>query len=77
MTDDEAITRLLSLSTQLEIDGKDMAALACTHAAARLMTIRNLGKKMSLTANHPSMREWRQEFDAIVEMIYKTPGQDR
>ena len=44
MTRNEAITRLLSLSTQLEADGKDMSAMACTYAAAQLMLLPNQGE---------------------------------
>lgn len=44
MTRNEAITKLLSLSSELSRQGKDMSAQACTYAAAQLMLLPNHGE---------------------------------
>lgn len=66
MTRNEAITRLLTLSTQLEAEGKDMSAMACTYAAAQLMLLPNHGEGDEIgRAAREAQDKIRRDFDRV------------
>ena len=70
MTRNEAITRLLTLSTQLEADGKDMSAMACTYAAAQLMLLPNHGEGDEIgRAAREAQDRLTREFDRVQARI--------
>ena len=78
MTRNEAITRLLSLSTQLEADGKDMSAMACTYAAAQLMLLPNHGEGDEIgRAAREVQEKIERDFDQVQARIDKVERQFR
>ena len=70
MTRNEAITRLLSLSTALEAEGKDMSAMACTYAAAQLMLLPNQGEGDEIgRAARETQEKIERDFDRVQARI--------
>lgn len=78
MTRNEAITRLLTLSTQLEADGKDMSAMACTYAAAQLMLLPNHGEGDEIgRAAREVQEKIERDFDRVQARIDQVERQFR
>lgn len=71
MTRPEMIRELLNMSSALEAEGRDMAALACSQAAAQLMLVNTINPTSDMTPTVTAAQsQLDRDFNNIISIAF-------